>query len=174
MGTLENQQIQKRAKRDPDFAAGFATIRTITSAEFKRIGTPSSTSQTVEDFDFFRVTFESKGFLNQQVRRMIGFAFAIASGRSTLDDLNQSLVWNPRFGNSPPYTIARPEGLSLQAVEYDPEIFLKATDDFARLPVLPEPSVEFKKEIEWKKVKSKLAANPTNWLKFTLQQRNEP
>ncbi|XP_034941626.1 tRNA pseudouridine synthase-like 1 [Chelonus insularis] len=74
------------------------------------------------NFNFYNITIQSRSFVYNQVRRMIGCLIALASGSITERDI-KILLNCPSYLNWPnEYCVAPPQGLYLKSVEYDEKL----------------------------------------------------
>ena len=67
-----------------------------------------------------RATFRARSFLHNQVRSIIGTLERVGAGAWTHDDVKMSLESRDRAACGP---VAPPDGLYLERVRYDPEVF---------------------------------------------------
>ncbi|KYQ48977.1 tRNA pseudouridine synthase-like 1 [Trachymyrmex zeteki] len=102
-----------------------------------------------KNFTYFHFTCKAKGFLYNQVRRMVGALIALGLGKITEKDITVMLQvpshhnWNSRITSAPP------NGLHLLNVEYD-------LDELRRCTILQEEEQEEtpqSEELQWEEQK---------------------
>ncbi|XP_065321656.1 tRNA pseudouridine synthase A-like [Gordionus sp. m RMFG-2023] len=116
------------------------TKRTISSAEFYPLGKNINDQDTkfnfidhffnLSEFDYYQFTFESRGFLYHQVRKMVGALLSLGIGKISIEDIRYMLDnpdienWNPRI------LMAPANGLYLADVKYDLKDLTNFTSDY--------------------------------------------
>ncbi|XP_055335431.1 tRNA pseudouridine synthase-like 1 isoform X2 [Paramacrobiotus metropolitanus] len=104
-----------------------------------------------DGIEYWDITFRSSGFLQRQIRRMIGALVGVAKGRIQEKDIQEMLNTPDPYGYHKALTQAPSEGLFLKDVEFDDKN-LTLPPDYFDVIVKHKKSYTFKSAIEYERL----------------------
>lgn len=123
-------------------------IRTLDKIELKEAGPLMSLDPVSKNFEYYELTLQSRAFLYNQVRRIVGTLIALGQGKVDTDDIITMLQvpsHNTWMAIGRGMSSAGPDGLYLFDIEYE------SFDKFIREVEVEEPEDFKKQELPWGK-----------------------